>query len=71
MFMEFTIQPLRKLLKKTGAKRISDGAAEELGKTLEEKTKMLAIEAKRIAEHSGRRTILKRDVKLAKKALED
>ncbi|HIG96797.1 MAG TPA: histone [Candidatus Aenigmarchaeota archaeon] len=68
--MELTLQPLRKLLKKAGAKRVSDKAAEELGKVLEEKTKALLLDAKRLSEHAGRRTVMKRDVRAARKVLE-
>ena len=68
--MELTLQPLRKLLKKAGAKRVSDKAAEELGKVLEEKTKTLLLDAKRLSEHAGRRTVMKRDVRAASKVLE-
>lgn len=67
--MELTLQPMRRLFKKAGAKRISDDAAEELAKIIEDKTKVVVTEAKRLAEHSGRRTIMKRDIKLARKNL--
>jgi len=68
--MELTLQPLRKLLKRAGAKRVSDKAAEELGKVLEEKTKVLLLDAKRLSEHAGRRTVMKRDVRAARKVIE-
>ncbi len=69
--MELTLQPLRKLLKRAGAKRVSDKAAEELGKVLEERAKVLLVDAKRLSEHSGRRTIMKRDVRAARKIIEN
>lgn len=69
--MELTLQPLRKLLKRAGAKRVSDKAAEELGKVLEERAKVLLLEAKRLSEHAGRRTVMKRDVRAARKILEN
>lgn len=65
----FTLQPLRKILKRAGAKRVSDDAARELGKYLEEKAMLLSTEAEKIARHSGRKTVMKRDVKLARKVL--
>ncbi|HLC76836.1 MAG TPA: histone [archaeon] len=68
--MEMTLQPLRKLIKRAGAKRVGDKAAEELGRVLEERTKILLMEAKRLSEHSGRRTVMKRDVRAARKILE-
>jgi len=68
--MELTLQPLRKLIKKAGGKRVSDKAAAELGLVLEEKTKILLQEAKRLSEHSKRRTVMKRDIRGARKILE-
>ena len=69
--MELTLQPLRKLIKKAGAKRVSDKAAGELGNVLEERAKILLLESKRLSEHSGRRTVMKRDVRAARKILEN
>ena len=68
--MEMTLQPVRKILAKAGAKRVSDKAAEELGVYLEEQAKILLLEAKRLSEHAGRRTVMKRDVRAARKILE-
>lgn len=65
--MILTLQPLRKLFKKAGAKRVSDKAAEELGKVLENRAKEVVLEAKRLSEHSGRRTVMKKDIKMAVK----
>lgn len=69
--MEMTINPIRRLFKRVGARRVSDKAAAELAKILEEKTGLLATESQKLCEHSGRRTVLRRDVKLARKILED
>lgn len=68
--MELTINPIRRLFKRVGARRVSDKAAEELAKIIENKTKLLATEAQKLSEHAGRRTVLRRDVKLARKILE-
>lgn len=68
--MEFTIQPLRRIFKKSGAKRVSDSAAEELGRVLEGRAKDLLAESKRMSEHAGRRTVMREDVKMARKHLE-
>ena len=64
-----TKETVRRFLKRAGAKRVSDKAAEELAKVLDERAKALASEAKKLAEHSKRRTVLRRDVKMAKKNL--
>jgi histone H3/H4 len=66
---ELTLQPVRRLFKKVGAKRVSDDAARELAKLIEDRTKNVVIEASRLAKHSGRRTTMKRDIKLARKNL--
>jgi histone H3/H4 len=58
-----------KLLKRFGAKRVSPEAAELLAKYVEEKTLLLLKEAKILAEHAKRITVLQEDVKLARKNL--
>ena len=68
--MEFTLQPLRRVFRRAGAKRVSDKAATELGSILETRSKELLAEAKRLSEHAGRRTVMREDVKMAKKHLE-
>lgn len=65
----FTFAPIKKLFKKAGAKRVSDKAAEELIKIMEDETKKLLMQSKRLSEHAGRRTVMKEDVKSAKKML--
>jgi len=69
--MELTINPIRRLFKRVGARRVSDNAAIELAKIIEDKSKLLATEAQKLSEHAGRRTVLRRDVKLARKILEE
>lgn len=68
--MELTLQPLRRMFKKAGAKRVSDKAAEELGRLMEQKAAQIAVEAQRLSQHAGRRTVMRRDVKMAKRNLE-
>ncbi len=68
MLMEtLTLEPLRKLMKKAGAKRVSDSATAELAMALEKKAAVIAAEAHRLAEHSGRKTVLREDIKMAAK----
>ena len=64
-----TIEPLRRLMKEAGGERVSDDAAKELSKYLETKTIELLKEAEKIAKHSGRVTIIREDVKLAKRVV--
>ncbi len=68
--MEFTLQPLRKLFKKAGAKRVSDKAALELGNVLQARAKQILEEANELSKHSSRRTVMRQDIKMAKKSLE-
>lgn len=67
---ELTIAPVKRLIERAGAKRVSPKAAEELANILEGKARLVAIEAQKLAEHSGRSTVMKQDIKLAKKVLE-
>jgi len=48
----------------------SDKAAEELGRLMEQKAAQIAVEAQRLSQHAGRRTVMRRDVKMAKRNLE-
>ena len=68
--MEFTLQPLRRIFKRAGAKRVSDKAALEMGHILERRSKELLTEAKLLSEHAGRRTVMRDDIKMAKKQME-
>ncbi|MBI2578522.1 MAG: NFYB/HAP3 family transcription factor subunit [Candidatus Aenigmarchaeota archaeon] len=65
-----TIEPIRRLFKKAGAKRVSDEAAKELAKVLEEKAFLISKEAQKLSEISNRRTILKKDIKMARRVNE-
>lgn len=69
LFMEFTLQPLRKIFAKAGAKRISKGAAEELGLVLEKRSKEILEQAQKLALHANRHTVMAKDIKMARKTL--
>jgi len=68
---ELTIQPIRRLFKKAGAKRVSDKAAAELARILEERAKSIVTEADKLSKHSKRKTVMKHDIKLARKVIEN
>lgn len=70
MSMEITLKPIRRVFKRAGAKRVSDRAIKELAQVSEERAKAILGEAKRLSEHAGRRTVMKQDVKMARKTLE-
>lgn len=68
--MELTINPIRKMIKKAGAKRVSDDAAEELGRIMEERAIEICKRAQKLAELSKRSTVLRKDIKAAAKDFE-
>jgi histone H3/H4 len=56
-----------RVLKKSGAERISDDAADELRKVLEEVGVRIARQAVDLSVHAGRKTIKPDDIRLASK----
>lgn len=66
---EFPASPFARILKAAGAKRVSDSAAEELAKVMEEKMLKIAEEAAALAEHAGRKTVIGEDVRMARRKL--
>ena len=62
------IAPFERILKDSEKNiRVSDKAAKEFAEFIEDFSKELAREIAEIARHSGRRTILDRDVKIIAK----
>jgi len=62
---EFTIAPIRRLLKKAGDMRISPDAAEEMRRIIGVYGSRLAELAVDNASREGRKTVLERDIKAA------
>jgi histone H3/H4 len=62
---ELSTAPMHRLLKKAGAERVSEEAAEELRRVLEEVGMMISTEAIRRALSAGRKTVRKEDVRSA------
>jgi len=58
---------MEKILKKHGAKRVSDTAKVELKNVLEDHAEQIALKAIKFAAHAGRKTIKADDIKLADK----
>ncbi len=58
---------MHRLLKKAGAERVSETAAEELRRTLEEVALRIGREACILAGHAGRKTVRAEDIRLATK----
>jgi len=56
-----------KIMREAGALRVSDAAKEALAEVLEQKALALSREAKKFAEHAGRKTVTNKDILLAAK----
>lgn len=69
MRKEFPRLPFERILKKAGARRVSDSAMEEMARVLEEEMFKIAKEAALLAKHAGRKTIIDEDVRLARAKL--
>ena len=65
MAVEFTLAPMRRLLKRVRNLRVSEEASEELRRVISEFGIRLAEEAVAHAEEEGRRTVLRRDIRAA------
>jgi histone H3/H4 len=61
------LAPFERILKKAGAKRVSQDALEEMAKVVEEKIFKIATEASVLARHAGRKTITDEDVRMARR----
>ena len=66
---EFGIAALYRIIKKTGAERVGDDAAQELRVALEEIGERVARQAVEFSSHAGRKTVKATDIKLAVKSL--
>jgi len=59
--------PCGRILQKAGAPRVSDEAMNTFSELIEEMANKIAAQAVRIAQHSGRKTVLAGDIKIAVK----
>ena len=60
-----SLNAMDKIIRDSNAKRVSDDAKEALANVLQEKGAEIAKEAKKLAEHAGRKTVTKKDILLA------
>jgi histone H3/H4 len=67
--LELAVAPMHRLCKKAGADRVSEAAAKELAKALEETGVKIAREALDFAMHAGRKTIKSEDIEIAYKKI--
>ena len=64
---ELGLSAMYRILKKSGAQRVSDESAVELRRVIEEIAEAIAKNAVEDANHAGRKTLKAEDVKLASK----
>jgi len=65
--LELAVAPMHRICKKAGAERVSEAAAEEMAKVLEDVGIRIAKEALDFANHAGRKTIKEEDIEIAAK----
>ena len=66
---ELGLSAMYRILKKSGAQRVSDESAVELRRVIEEIAEAVAKNAVALSNHAGRKTVKAEDVKLASKQL--
>ena len=62
---ELAVAPMHRICKKAGADRVSESAAKELAKVLDDIGVKIAKEALDYAMHAGRKTLKAEDVEIA------
>jgi DNA-binding protein len=62
---EISVAPMHRLCKKSGAERVSEAAAKELERVLDDIGIEIAKEALDYSIHSGRKTIKAKDIEIA------
>ena len=62
---EIPIAPVKRIIKNSGAARISDEAAVALADAMEVYAEEVAMQAVKLAKHAGRKTVTADDIKLA------
>ncbi len=64
---ELGLSAMYRILKKSGAERVSDESADELRRVIEEIAMVVAKSAVEMSDHAGRKTVKAEDIKLASK----
>jgi DNA-binding protein len=64
---ELGLASMYRVIKKTGGERVSDAAADELRRVLEDVAVKIASQAVDLSMHAGRKTIKSEDIRLAAK----
>ncbi len=63
--LEIAVAPMQRLCRKSGADRVSEAAAKELAKALEDIGLKIAKEALDFSMHAGRKSIKVEDIEIA------
>lgn len=68
---ELSIAAVHRIIKKAGAERVSESAAEELSKMLEEIAVKIGKEALEFCMYAGRKTVRGKDIRIAAEKVMD
>lgn len=63
-----SLNAMDKIMREAGGLRISNDAKAALAEVLEDKALSISAEAKKLAEHAGRKTITEKDIRMAVKS---
>ena len=63
--MELPLAPVDRILRKAGARRVSESAAKALAKFIEDEGMRIAKRANELARHAGRKTVTEEDIRAA------
>jgi histone H3/H4 len=66
---DLSVAAMHRIIKKAGAKRVSRSGAKELARVLEETGLKIGKDASEFSMHAGRKTVKRKDIKIAAKKL--
>ena len=66
---DLSVAAMHRIIKKAGAERVSESGAKELARVLEEIGLKIGKDALEFSMHAGRKTVKRKDIKIAAKKL--
>ncbi len=63
--MELPLAPVDRILRKAGARRVSESAVKALAQFIEDEGLRIAKRANELARHAGRKTVTEEDIRAA------